>query len=80
MEKGSKQAIAAGKKAAETRRLNRVLLNKPVKTKSVKLARVSFKKLKESNFHKMTINSPCEIYVHKKLNAIYISNSDTILN
>ena len=80
MKKGSKEAIAAGKKAAETRKLNRTLQDKPVKTKSVKLQRVSFKKLKESNFHKVSINAPCDIYVHKKLNAIYISNSNTNIN
>ena len=66
----------AGQKAAETRARNKALrglIPENSKVKGIKKVKVTFKKLDECNFHKIQIDTPCSIFVHKKLNALYIT-------
>ena len=72
----------AGQKAAETRARNKALLGlvpKSSKVKGIVSAKVTFKRLDESNFHMIHIDTPCKIYVHKKLNTLYITPEMTNL-
>lgn len=83
---GTPEAHNAAKKAAETRKRNRLLksISSPntiskVIGESIKSNKVTFKKLDESNYHKITIQSPVDIYVHKTLTSMYITPHKTEL-
>jgi len=77
-------ALTAGQKAWETRKRNQALgiTKTPKKAKikhnhGIKMAKVTFKKLDSSNFHEVNISSPCRIYIHKTLSAVYVSPNKT---
>jgi hypothetical protein len=86
---GSIEAHNAAVKAAANRKLNKLLKSSTtpasipttskVVTESIKTNKVTFKKLDESNYHKITIQSPVDIYVHKTLTSMYITPHKTEL-
>lgn len=82
-EKGTMKAKTAGQKAAETRKRNKELgitkseVKRGRKPSGIIRERVTFKALNESNYHKITIESPVDIYIHKSLSRMYISPSIT---
>jgi len=74
MIKGSKIAMEAGKKAAETRRMNKISTVKKVRNSTlIKTKSMSFSKMKEEDYTKISISVPVNIYIHKKLQTMYIS-------
>lgn len=79
---GSIEAHNAAMKAVESRRRNKLLktvATQGVLGESIKSTKVTFKKLDESNYHKITIQSPVDIYVHKTLTSMYITPHKTEL-
>lgn len=78
------QQKSPAQRAWITRKRNAALgLTKPTKTpkikgnRGIKMQKVTFKKLDSSNFHEICINSPCKVYIHKTLSAVYVSPNKT---
>lgn len=75
--------LTGAAKAWETRRRNLALGIKPSKitkikgNRGIKMQKVKFKKLDSSNFHEISLNAPCKVYIHKTLSAVYVSPNKT---
>lgn len=82
MIKGSSLARSAGKKAAETRKRNAALRGVSLvkhPQKGLQTKKLSFRKLDEPNYHKIEVDVPVDIFIHKKLARFYITPSRTRL-
>lgn len=79
MRRGSLKALTAGKKAAETRKRNKLLNGVAPKRKgrNMLVTKLKFQKLKEGDYHKLEIKIPMDIFIHKKMNRMYLSPSRT---
>lgn len=78
--------LTSGQKAWETRKRNAALGIYPCKATiyslkskpgrqptGLKRQKITFKKLNEENYHKLSISSPVTVYIHKTLSRMYIS-------
>lgn len=74
--KGSPKRLAAAKKAAATRKRNaalRGLLPAKSKVRGISVKKLKPKKLVESRFHELHLNTPIRVFISKSLRELYIS-------